>query len=119
MGNKIVIVTGGSRGLGKNAALKLAQQGIDVILTFRSKESEALEVVREIEAGGARAAALQLDAGNSASFGAFAGQVKQLLAEKWQRSNFDFLVNNAGIGIHAPFAETTEAQFDELMNVHL
>jgi NAD(P)-dependent dehydrogenase (short-subunit alcohol dehydrogenase family) len=118
MSNKIAIVTGGSRGLGKNMALKMAQQGVAVILTYRSKEAEAFAVVREIEAAGAQAAALRLDVGNSASFGAFAAQVKNLLAQKWQREHFDFLVNNAGIGIHATIADTTEAQFDELVNVH-
>jgi NAD(P)-dependent dehydrogenase (short-subunit alcohol dehydrogenase family) len=118
MSNKIAIVTGGSRGLGKSMALSLAQQGTDVILTYRSKEAEAFAVVREIEADGRRAAALRLDVGNSGSFAAFAAQVKKLLTEKWQRSDFDFLVNNAGIGIHTPIAETTEAQFDELVNIH-
>jgi NAD(P)-dependent dehydrogenase (short-subunit alcohol dehydrogenase family) len=118
MSKKIAIITGGSRGLGKSMALSVARQGIDVILTYRSKEAEAFAVVRKIEAGGGRAAALQLDVGNSASFSAFAAQVKNLLTEKWQRDNLDFLVNNAGIGIHASIAETTEAQFDELVNIH-
>ncbi|PRC91773.1 SDR family oxidoreductase [Solimicrobium silvestre] len=117
MSNKIAIITGGSRGLGKSAALKLAQQGVDVILTYHSKKAEALAVVAEIESYGGQAAALQLDVGNSASFNEFATQVQQLLAEKWQRKDFNFLVNNAGIGIHAGIAETTEAQFDQLVNI--
>jgi NAD(P)-dependent dehydrogenase (short-subunit alcohol dehydrogenase family) len=119
MNNKLVLITGGSRGLGRNAALHLARQGIDVILTYRSREDEAASAVAEIEALGRKAAALRLDTGDSASFDAFAAQVRQLLAARWQRGDFDFLVNNAGIGLHVPFAETTEAQFDELFAVHL
>lgn len=118
MSNKIAIITGGSRGLGKNAALALAKKGVDVILTYHSKEAEAASVVAAIEQTGARAVALQLDAGNSASFDTFAAQVKKVLQQKWERQTFDYLVNNAGIGIHAGFADTTEAQFDQLMNIH-
>lgn len=118
MANKLAIITGGSRGLGKSAALKLAQQGVDVILTYHSDEAAAHAVVAGIEAAGARAAALRLDTGDVGSFAAFAAQVRELLSAKWQRERFDFLVNNAGIGIHASFAETTEAQFDQLFNIH-
>lgn len=118
MASKLAIITGGSRGLGKSAALKLAQQGVDIILTYHSNEAAARAVVAEIEAGGARAAALRLDTGDVGSFAAFAGQLQQLLAAKWQRSAFDFLVNNAGVGVHAAIAETTEAQFDMLFNIH-
>jgi NAD(P)-dependent dehydrogenase (short-subunit alcohol dehydrogenase family) len=117
MSNKIAIITGGSRGLGKNAALALANKGVDVILTYHSKEAEAAAVVAEIEKTGARAVALQLDVGNSQSFDAFAAQVKKVLQQKWERQTFDYLVNNAGIGIHTGFAETTEAQFDQLLNI--
>ncbi|MGZ5818988.1 MAG: SDR family NAD(P)-dependent oxidoreductase [Burkholderiaceae bacterium] len=117
MSNKIAIITGGSRGLGKNAALALAKKGVDVILTYHSKEAEAAAVVAEIENTSARAVALQLDVGNSQSFDAFSSQVKKVLQHTWQRQTFDFLVNNAGIGIHAGFAETTEAQFDQLVNI--
>lgn len=119
MNSKIAIITGGSRGLGKSAALKLAEQGVAVILTYHSQAAEADAVVAAIEAQGGQAAALQLDVGNSASFAGFAELVTQLLQTRWQRRDFDFLVNNAGIGIHAAFAETTEAQFDQLMNIHL
>jgi NAD(P)-dependent dehydrogenase (short-subunit alcohol dehydrogenase family) len=118
MGNKIALITGGSRGLGKSAALKLAQQNVDVIVTYHSKEAEALAVVAAVEAVGQRAAALQLDVGDCGSFGAFTTRVTNLLEEKWQRGNFDFLVNNAGIGIRSAFTETSEAQFDQLMNIH-
>ncbi|HET7795518.1 MAG TPA: SDR family oxidoreductase [Rhizobacter sp.] len=115
----IALITGGSRGLGKSAALKLAEQGHDVILTYRRNAAEADAVVAQITQGGRRAAALALDVGDSRSFGDFAAQLRRLLAQRWQREHFDFLVNNAGMGHTASFADTTEAQFDELMNVHL
>ncbi|RDS80363.1 SDR family NAD(P)-dependent oxidoreductase [Dyella psychrodurans] len=114
----IALITGGSRGLGKSMALKLAEQGTDVVLTYRSNQAEARAVVAAIEKLGRRAAALQLDVGKAATFKAFAGQLRQTLQQHWQRDSFDYLVNNAGIGIHASFAETTEAQFDELVNIH-
>lgn len=119
MENKIALITGGSRGLGKNAALALAAKGTDIILTFHSKQAEAEDVVKEIEQLGRKAVALQLDVGNSKSFVDFAEQVKSVLKQKWNRDNFDFLVNNAGIGIHATFSETTEEEFDQLVNIHL
>jgi NAD(P)-dependent dehydrogenase (short-subunit alcohol dehydrogenase family) len=115
----IALVTGGSRGLGKSTALHLAARGSDVILTYRSAAAEAQAVVKQIEQLGRRAVALPLDTGDSRSFTAFAAQVKQVLAEVWQRERFDHLVNNAGIAAHASFAETTEEQFDLLANVHL
>lgn len=119
MNSKIAIVTGGSRGLGKNMALNLARKGVDAILTYNSKKAEADEVVAQIEQGGQKAVALQLDVSNSKSFTGFAQQVKDALKQKWDREHFDFLVNNAGIGIHASFAETTEEQFDQLVNIQL
>jgi NAD(P)-dependent dehydrogenase (short-subunit alcohol dehydrogenase family) len=119
MNQKIALITGGSRGLGRNAAIALARQGSDIILTWHSKRAEADAVVAEVAALGRRAVALQLDAGAVGSFSGFALQVRAALAEHWQRDSFDFLVNNAGTGLDAPFAETTEAQFDELCNIHL
>lgn len=116
---KIALVTGGSRGLGKNAVQKFGEKGVDVILTYRSKKAEAEEVIQELEKIGRKAVALQLDVGDSKSFSRFAEEVKKVLKETWNRENFDFLVNNAGIGINAPITETTEDQFDELMRVHL
>jgi len=115
----IALVTGGSRGLGRNTALKLAEQGTDVILTYRSRRDEADAVVAQIVQLGRRAVALPLDVADSHGFDAFAAQLRETLAAHWERERFDFLVNNAGIGLHAGFAETTEEQFDELMNVHL
>lgn len=114
----IALITGGSRGLGRNAALHVARDGTDVLLTYRSNRAEADAAVAEIRALGRRAAALPLDVGQSATFASFAAQVRKVLAD-WQRTDFDFLVSNAGIGYHVPFADTTEAVFDELMRVHL
>ncbi|WP_225781064.1 SDR family NAD(P)-dependent oxidoreductase [Xenophilus sp. Marseille-Q4582] len=115
----IALITGGSRGLGRNAALHLARSGVDVVLTYRSQAAEAQAVVQQIEALGRRAAALPLDMAQSRSFGDFAAQLGRTLADRWQRTHFDYLINNAGHGVHAPIAETTEAQFDELVAVHL
>jgi NAD(P)-dependent dehydrogenase (short-subunit alcohol dehydrogenase family) len=114
----VTLVTGGSRGLGRNAALHLARQGSDLILTYRSSVAEAEAVAAEIRALGRRAAILALDVADSASFPAFAAQVRQVLAG-WGRERFDHLFNNAGTGIHAAFADTSEAQFDELVKIHL
>ena len=119
MTQSIALVTGGSRGLGRNAALKLAQRGIGIILTYRNNQQDALDVVHEIESYGAKATALALNVGDSSSFEAFASDVQKQLQQVWQRDSFDYLINNAGIGINVPFAQTSEAQFDELMNIHL
>ena len=117
--NKIALVTGSSRGLGRNMVLHLARKGVDVVITYRSKQAEAEEVAAEVRAIGAKAAVLQFDVADSSSFAGFATALKNLLKQNWQRETFDYLVNNAGIGIHASFAETTEAQFDELFRIHL
>lgn len=119
MSNTIAIVTGGSRGLGKNAVEKLAARDIDVILTYNSQADTAQAVVESIKAKGGKAVALQLNTAESGGFDAFIGEVKKQLAQVWQRESFDFLVNNAGVGNHALFSDTTEAQFDLMMNIHL
>lgn len=115
----IALITGGNRGLGRNAALALARQGTDVILTYRSHADEAQAVVAGIEALGRRAVALPLDVTAAEQFPAFAGTVREALATHWQREHFDFLLNNAGSGVHASFAETTPAQFDQMAAIHL
>ena len=115
----IALVTGGSRGLGKSTALHLAKHGTDVILTYKSGGAEAEATVAEIESLGRRAHALPLDVAKSTTFVEFAIRLRDVLSKSWQRDTIDFLVNNAGIGIHANFADTTEAQFDELVNIHL
>ena len=115
----IALVTGGSRGLGKSTALHLAKHGTDVILTYKSGRAEAEATVAEIESTGRRAHALPLDVAKSTTFVEFAIRLRDVLSKNWQRDKVNFLVNNAGIGIHANFADTTEAQFDELVNIHL
>jgi NAD(P)-dependent dehydrogenase (short-subunit alcohol dehydrogenase family) len=114
----ITLVTGASRGLGRNTALNVAKQGGDVIITYHSQSDDADSVVAEIEAIGRKAVAFQLDTGNISSFGAFAERLGVVLRDTWQRDTFDNLVNNAGHGEYASVAETTEAQFDRLVNVH-
>jgi len=116
--SKIALVTGGSRGLGKSMALHLAQKGIDVILTYHSQQGEAEGVVAEITALGQKAVALQLDASKVSTFGDFFEQVKIALRNTFDTDRFDFLINNAGTGLYAPFAETTEEQFDQALNIH-
>lgn len=117
--SKIAFITGGGRGLGRATALSLAADGNDVIITYLSNRSAAEEVVAAVQALGRKAAALRLDTGAVSTFPAFATELRRVLAETWGVDRFDYLVNNAGIGTYATFAETTEAQFDELMNVHL
>jgi NAD(P)-dependent dehydrogenase (short-subunit alcohol dehydrogenase family) len=116
---KILLITGGSRGLGKNTVLTAARHGIDALFTYRSNRTEADAVVAEAEKLGARTVALQLDVEDTGSFPAFARQVRETLARHWQREQFDYLVNNAGGGVHAGFADTTEAQFDSMVRQHL
>ncbi len=117
--NKIALITGGSRGLGRNTALKLAQSGTDIVLTYRSKKAEGEAVAAEIEALGRKAVALPLDVADAGTFGEFTRALGETLEKKWGRKNIDFLINNAGIDSAAPFAETTEENFDALCNVHL
>jgi NAD(P)-dependent dehydrogenase (short-subunit alcohol dehydrogenase family) len=119
MNRKIALITGASRGLGKNAALHLAAQGVDIIGTYNSKADEAQALVADIERLGARAVMLQLDVSQSEHFEAFATQVADVLHSRFDRQHFDFLLNNAGIGLTANFVDTTVAQFDLLMNIHL
>jgi NAD(P)-dependent dehydrogenase (short-subunit alcohol dehydrogenase family) len=116
---KIALVTGSSRGLGKSSAINLAKKGVDTIVTYHSNGEEAKKVVAEIEQLGAKAVALQLDSSDTKTFDSFAGQVRQALNDTWQTDRFDFLVNNAGTGVYATFAETTEEDFDHLMNIHV
>jgi NAD(P)-dependent dehydrogenase (short-subunit alcohol dehydrogenase family) len=116
---KIALVTGSSRGLGKNTALALAKKGVGIIVTYNSSLDEAKNVVSTIEEMGGQAVALQLDSSDTKTFDGFVEKLKQSLRDKWQSEQFDFLVNNAGIGVYAPFAETTEEDFDRLMNIQV
>ena len=117
--NSISIITGGSRGLGRSTALNLAGLGNDVVITYQTRESEAQEVVAEVQAMQRKAVALQLDLGNSASFPAFAKRLRSVLHTTWARETFDNLVNNAGHGDYNLIQDTTEEQFDKLVSVHL
>lgn len=116
--SKIALVTGSSRGLGKNMALRLAEKGNDVIVIYRSKEQEAEEVVAVIEALGQKAVAVQLDTADVKAFDGFFLQLSSILKDKWNRTSFDFLINNAGISRPSAFGQTSEEDFDDLMNVH-
>lgn len=116
---KIALVTGGSRGLGRDMALSMAKKGIDVIITYRSKETEAREVVKEVEQTGQKAVMLSLDMNNNVpALESFVQALAIELKSVWERTNFDYLVHNAGIGATIPFEQATEGQFDEFLNVH-
>lgn len=116
---KIALITGGSRGLGRNMALALARAGHDVIVTYKSRADEAAEVGKQIESLGRRAAVLALDATDVASFPAFAQQLADVLRTQWDRRQVDFLVNNGGFNGQGKLGETKEDVFDALVGVHL
>ncbi len=115
--NKIAIITGGSRGLGRNTAVNLAQRGVDILFTYRANHNQAESLIREAEAMGRKAAAFRLDTGDIRGFDGFVDEVRKTL-QSWKVERFDYLVNNAGNSLHSAFAETTEAQFDAIVNVH-
>lgn len=117
--NPIALITGGSRGLGRNTALQLARRGVDVVLTWQRNQAEAEAVVDLIRQQDRRAVALQLDVANASGFRAFSDVLCDVLQNQWGRDRFNFLVNNAGAGGHVAYADTSEQQFDELMNIHL
>ncbi len=119
MVRKIALITGASRGLGKNTAQHLAAHGIDIIGTYNSRADEAKELVKTLKKAKVRAAMLQLDISRSDTFDEFAGEVSRTLQSVFDQPRFDFLVNNAGIGIHASFSETTQEQFDQLVDIQL
>ena len=114
----IAIITGGSRGLGRNTAINLAKRGVDLIFTWRVNEQEAESLIRECEALGRRVAGFRLDTGEVHSFDGFVEEVRRTL-QSWGRERFDYLVNNAGNSLHVGFTETTEEQFDSIFNVHV
>ena len=115
---KIALITGASRGLGRNMAHHLAARGVDILFTYKSSKAEADSLIRELAEIGRKAVALPLDTSVVSGFPAFAAQVTEALKTNWGRDRFDFLVNNAGTALYAPFAETTEAQLDGVINVH-
>jgi NAD(P)-dependent dehydrogenase (short-subunit alcohol dehydrogenase family) len=118
LSNSTVLVTGGSRGIGKNVVQSVAGRGADVIFTYQSSKANAEALVAEVEGMGRRAVALQLDVGDAGTFDGFAEQVRGVLRD-WGTERFQFLVNNAGAGVYATITDTTEAQFDQIMNVHV
>ena len=115
----VIVITGGSRGIGAAAAIEVAKLGMGVILTYNTNAAAADRVVATIEAAGGKAVALPLDVGNADSFGAFKAAVIQTLETTWNTTSLHGLVNNAGYGLFNPIEFVTEAQFDGLMNVHL
>jgi NAD(P)-dependent dehydrogenase (short-subunit alcohol dehydrogenase family) len=117
--NKVALVTGGSRGLGKNMAIQLAKKGFDVILTYNNNVNEAIKVVDEITAMGKKAKAIQLDVSNPKGFDAFVQSVKSSLTHDFKTENLFAIVNNAGIGAYTSIADTSEQVFDSMVNIHL
>ena len=115
---KIALVTGGSRGLGRDMALRLAEKGNDLIITYQSKKDAAEAVVNEIEKLGQKGAAIFLDTSDFNSLDNFIDQLKTVLNSHWQKDHFDFLINNAGMGATIPFEKATANDFDLFMNVH-
>lgn len=115
---KIALITGGNRGLGKNAALKIARKGLDVIITYRSNKEEAEAVVGEIKAMGRNAVAFQLDTKNMKSFDGFVKTITDHLQKNTGSSNIDYLINNAGTALYAPITEVTEDQLDDIVDIH-
>lgn len=117
--HQLALITGGGRGLGRSTALALARAGVDIVITYKTQEGSAQDVAREVQALGRQAVVLQLDTSEVAAFPAFVDALRERLQVTWSREHIDFLVNNAGIGLSAPIAQTTEAMFDQLMSVHL
>jgi NAD(P)-dependent dehydrogenase (short-subunit alcohol dehydrogenase family) len=117
--SKIALVTGGSRGLGKDMALELAKKGFDIVLTYQTKSELAKEVVNDIQSLGKKAVALQLDVAVADSFDQFVSTLSATLKTEFQSKNISALVNNAGTGMYASFADTSMAQFDDMVNIHL
>ncbi len=116
--SKIAVVTGGSRGIGRNSAISLSKKGIDVIISYNNQKEKADEVVKEIELNGGKAAAIRLDVSDISSFDSFVTKLSEVLRDKWNREHFDFLINNAGISNHTPILKVTEEEFDKIINVH-
>jgi NAD(P)-dependent dehydrogenase (short-subunit alcohol dehydrogenase family) len=118
MSNKIALVTGGSRGLGKDMALSLADRGLDVILTYNTYKEGAEQVVSQIKSKGRKATALQFDISKINSLNSFVENVLSVLKSNWKADKFDFLINNAGIGLTLPIQQATEEAFDNMINIH-
>lgn len=118
MSTKIALVTGGSRGLGKNMAIALAGKGMDVVITYRTQKEEAEKTAQEVRKKGQKAAVLFFDAADVKGLDGFVTQLKETLKQQWSAEKFDFLINNAGVGATIPIAQVTEDAFDNLLNIH-
>ena len=116
---KVILITGGSTGIGASTAIECAAKGMGVILTWHRHPEAADEVVRQIDAAGGKAVAVQLDVSRTQTFAAFRTQLAAVLEDFWQRRDFDVLINNAGFGLFNPIETVTENEFDNLFNVHL
>ncbi|MBF6636434.1 SDR family oxidoreductase [Rouxiella silvae] len=116
---KIVLITGGSSGIGASAALQCAARGMGVVITYLHQPDAANDIVRQVEANGGKAVSIRLDVACIESFPAFRETLEALLAKVWDRASFDALVNNAGFGLFSPIVSVTEREFDSLFNVHL
>jgi NAD(P)-dependent dehydrogenase (short-subunit alcohol dehydrogenase family) len=116
--NKIALVTGGSRGLGRSMAIALAKKGIDVVFTYHTNKEAADKVISEIQSLGRKAFAFQLDTSDTKNFDPFIKSLTALLQEKTGSPNFDFLINNAGTALYAPGELVSEAQMDAIYNIH-
>lgn len=117
--NKIALITGGSRGIGKDIALSLAKKGTDVIITYHSQQTEAESVVNQIKDLGRKAAALPLNTADTSTFDAFSSKLTSVLKNTFETDHFDFLINNAGTSLTSPIATQTEEQFDQMYAIHL
>lgn len=117
--NKLAIITGGSRGLGRSSALALADKGLDVLFTYHSNSGAAQEVVEAIREKGQKAYAMPLDTRDVSAFAAFTQQVKSILLREFGREDFDYLLNNAGTGLHASIEETTYAELEDMLAIHV
>lgn len=118
MNTKIALVTGGSRGLGKDMVLALSNKGIDVVITYRTQKEEAEKVVNQIKQNGRKAVAIPFDAAAIKELDSFVASLKQVLLSEWGVDHFDFLINNAGVGATIPINQVTENDFDNLLNIH-
>lgn len=116
---KVALVTGGSRGLGRDMAIQLARKNFDLIITYNSNKEAANKVLNDVKAVGRKAIALQLDVAKSSSYDAFIKQVKEKLSADFGTTKIHALINNAGTGLYASFDSTTEEQFDGMVNIHL
>jgi len=116
---KVALVTGGSRGLGRDMALQLAKKDFDILITYNSNNEAAAKVLEEVKAIGRKATALQLDVAKTSSYDDFLSQVKGKLTSDFGTNRIHSLINNAGTGLYAPFESTTEEQFDDMVNIHL